>query len=36
MFEITSAKIVGDDWYVGILGAMGAPNFAESGNRHRS
>lgn len=28
--EITSAKIVGDDWYVGILGAMGAPNFAES------
>ncbi|WP_422481161.1 hypothetical protein [Pleomorphochaeta sp. DL1XJH-081] len=28
--EITSAKIIGDDWYVGILGAMGAPNFASS------
>ena len=28
--EITSAKIVSDDWYVGILGAMGAPNFAVS------
>ncbi len=28
--EITSAKIVGDDWYVAILGAMSAPNFAES------
>jgi len=28
--EITSAKIVSDDWYVGILGAMSAPNFAVS------
>ena len=28
--EITSAKIMGDDWYVSILGAMGAPNFASS------
>ena len=28
--EITSAKIIGEDWYVGILGAMGAPNFAVS------
>lgn len=28
--EITSAKIIGDDWHVGILGAMGAPNFASS------
>lgn len=28
--EITSAKIIGDDWYVGILGAMAAPNFASS------
>lgn len=28
--EVTSAKIIGDDWYVGILGAMSAPNFASS------
>jgi len=28
--EITSAKIIGDDWHLGILGAMGAPNFASS------
>ncbi|HCG63335.1 MAG TPA: hypothetical protein DIW48_06525 [Sphaerochaeta sp.] len=28
--EITSAKIIGDNWYVGILGAMSAPNFASS------
>ncbi len=28
--EITSAKIIGDNWYVGILGAMAAPNFASS------
>jgi hypothetical protein len=28
--EITSAKIIGDGWSVGILGAMGAPNFAVS------
>lgn len=28
--EITSAKIIGDNWYVGILGALGAPNFAET------
>jgi hypothetical protein len=28
--EITSAKIVGDNWYVGILKALGAPNFASS------
>lgn len=26
--KITSAKIIGDGWYVGILGALGAPNFA--------
>ena len=26
--EITSAKIIGDNWFVGILGALGAPNFA--------
>ena len=29
-FEFDHAKIVGDDWYVGILGALGAPNFASS------
>ena len=28
--EITSAKIIGDNWYVGILGALGAPNFAKT------
>jgi len=28
--EITSAKIVGDNWYVGILSALGAPNFAKT------
>ncbi len=28
--EITSAKIIGDNWFVGILGAAGAPNFAAS------
>ena len=28
--EITSAKIASDDWYVSILGTMGAPNFATS------
>jgi hypothetical protein len=28
--EITSAKIGGDNWYVSILGAMAAPNFASS------
>ena len=28
--KVTSAKIIGDNWYVGILGAMDAPNFAES------
>ncbi|MBN2858932.1 MAG: hypothetical protein JXK93_01550 [Sphaerochaetaceae bacterium] len=28
--EITSAKIASDDWYVSILGSMGAPNFAAS------
>lgn len=28
--EVTSAKIIGDNWYVGILGAMSAPNFASS------
>ena len=28
--EITSAKIVGDGWSVGILGTAGAPNFAVS------
>jgi len=28
--EITSAKIIGDNWYVGILGALGAPNFAAT------
>ncbi|MDD3366096.1 MAG: hypothetical protein PHS67_02400, partial [Sphaerochaetaceae bacterium] len=28
--EITSAKIRGNNWYVGILGAMKAPNFAKS------
>jgi hypothetical protein len=28
--KITSAKIIGDNWYVGILGALGAPNFAKT------
>ncbi len=28
--EITSAKIGSDDWYVGILGSVSAPNFAVS------
>jgi hypothetical protein len=28
--KITSAKIIGDGWYVGILGALGAPNFAKT------
>jgi hypothetical protein len=28
--EITSAKIIGDNWYVGILGGLGAPNFAKT------
>jgi len=28
--EITSAKIGGENWYVSILGAMAAPNFASS------
>ena len=28
--EITEAKIYGDGWWVSILGAMAAPNFAES------
>ena len=28
--KITSAKIIGDNWYVGILGAMEAPDFAAS------
>ncbi len=28
--KITSAKIVGDNWYVGVLGALAAPNFAAS------
>ncbi|MCW4014143.1 MAG: hypothetical protein NWF07_14310, partial [Candidatus Bathyarchaeota archaeon] len=29
-FDFDHAKIVGEDWYVGILGALGAPNFATS------
>lgn len=28
--DITTAKIVGDNWYVSILGPMKAPNFAKS------
>jgi hypothetical protein len=28
--KVTSAKIIGDNWFVGILGAAGAPNFAAS------
>ena len=28
--KITEAKIKGDNWYVSILGALGAPNFASS------
>ena len=28
--KISAAKIIGEDWYVSILGAMGAPNFASS------
>lgn len=28
--KVTSAKIYGEDWYVSILGAMAAPNFAAS------
>ncbi|MDD3941348.1 MAG: hypothetical protein PHR90_02625 [Sphaerochaetaceae bacterium] len=37
-WEITSAKIIGDDWYVGILGALDAPNYAKSAieNKKRS
>ncbi|PKL10256.1 MAG: hypothetical protein CVV52_19325, partial [Spirochaetae bacterium HGW-Spirochaetae-8] len=29
-FEITSAKIIAENWYVGILEALDAPNFAKS------
>lgn len=28
--KISAAKIIGEDWYVSILGAMAAPNFAKS------
>jgi len=28
--KITEAKIKGDNWYVSVLGALGAPNFAKT------
>jgi len=37
-WEFTSAKIIGDNWYVGILESLDAPNFAKSAieNQKRS